>query len=93
MLEASMVAFVVGSFFLNRAQFDLFYHFLAIVIVFGVIARQTMADMLTHPERTSDRGTLTLAREGGFSPQARPSGFERAHAPGGLARRPSFRSR
>jgi O-antigen ligase len=35
MFEASLAAFVVGSAFLNRAHFDLFYHWVAIVIAFG----------------------------------------------------------
>ncbi len=42
MLEASMVAFVVGSTFLNRAHFDLFYHYVAVVLVFTHLARQQM---------------------------------------------------
>jgi probable O-glycosylation ligase (exosortase A-associated) len=40
MFEATMVAFIVGSTFLNRAQFDLFYHLVAIVIAFEVIAER-----------------------------------------------------
>jgi len=40
MFEATMVAFIVGSTFLNRAQFDLFYHVVAIVIAFEVIAER-----------------------------------------------------
>lgn len=43
MFEASMVSFIVGSTFLNRAQFDLFYHFVAIVIAFEVIALREFA--------------------------------------------------
>ena len=35
MFEASLTAFVVGSTFLNRAHFDLFYHFVSLVMVFG----------------------------------------------------------
>ena len=38
MFESSMVAFVVGSTFLSRAQFDLFYHLVAIVMAFEAIA-------------------------------------------------------
>jgi len=34
MFEAALVAFTVGSMFLNRAHFDLYYHFVAIVAGF-----------------------------------------------------------
>ncbi|NOT30349.1 MAG: putative O-glycosylation ligase, exosortase A system-associated, partial [Planctomycetes bacterium] len=49
MFEASLVAFVVGSAFLNRAHFDLFYHWVALVIVFAAIARREMAAELENP--------------------------------------------
>jgi len=91
MLEASMVAFLVGSFFLNRAQFDLFYHFVAIVIVFGVIARRTMADPVTHPVLGTERGTLALERAGGFGPQPRRNGFGPRERPDGFEKQPAFR--
>jgi probable O-glycosylation ligase (exosortase A-associated) len=42
MLEASMAAFVVGSTFLNRAHFDLFYHYVAVILVFTYLARRVM---------------------------------------------------
>ncbi|MDP6954974.1 MAG: putative O-glycosylation ligase, exosortase A system-associated, partial [Planctomycetota bacterium] len=42
MLEASMAAFLVGSTFLNRAHFDLFYHYVAVILVFTVLARRQM---------------------------------------------------
>jgi probable O-glycosylation ligase (exosortase A-associated) len=92
MLEASMVAFVVGSFFLNRAQFDLFYHFVAIVVVFGVIARQTMAEQAQHPQRGAERGGLALIKETGFGQRARRGGFEPVSRPSGFRKQPAFRS-
>lgn len=87
MLEASMLGFVVGSFFLNRAQFDLFYHFVAIVIVFGHVARETMADTQSYPERGSARGGLALAPAGGFGAKVRRDAFEKTPRQSGFGRR------
>ena len=84
MFEASLVAFVVGSLFLNRAHFDLFYHFVAIVIVFGKIARDAMADERAYPLRSTERGALVLTRDPGFGRLPRPTGFAR---PGARAER------
>ncbi len=44
MFEATWVAFVVGSTFLNRAHFDLAYHWIALVVAFEVIAEREMAN-------------------------------------------------
>jgi len=38
MFEASLVGFVVGATFLNRGHFDLFYHIVAIISAFQMIA-------------------------------------------------------
>ncbi len=67
MFEASMLVFVVGSMFLNRAQFDLFYHLVALIAAFGVIARREMADPTRYPERASGRVTLVPRTERGFA--------------------------
>ena len=83
MFEASLVAFVVGSFFLNRAHFDLFYHFVAIIVVFGAIARRAMQDEVAYPLRSGGRGPLVFERTGGFQRRPRKSGFGRA--PGALS--------
>jgi probable O-glycosylation ligase (exosortase A-associated) len=88
MFEASFTAFVVGSFFLNRAQFDLFYHFVAIVTVFGVIARREMEDPTAFTADTrlpGRRGPLVLLRERGLSRPAARGGFDRPPRPGGFA--------
>lgn len=62
MFEASLVAFVIGSTFLNRAHFDLFYHWVAVVLLFGVFAEEEMAADVagaTQPDRGAGRrGTL-----------------------------------
>ena len=73
MFEISIVAFIVGSTFLNRATFDLFYHFVAITVAFGVIARREMGTMRTVPAQAA-RG------EGLFLHPAR--GFERVRERG-----------
>jgi probable O-glycosylation ligase (exosortase A-associated) len=67
MFEASLAAFVVGSAFLNRAHFDLFYHWVALVIAFGVIARREMQAELENPGRSEGtRGELELVARPGF---------------------------
>jgi probable O-glycosylation ligase (exosortase A-associated) len=92
MFEASMLAFVVGSFFLNRAQFDLFYHFVAIIIVFGRVAREAMADPVQYPQRDGERGQLVLARDGGFGTTRHKNGFARAPRKSGFGKRPALGS-
>jgi probable O-glycosylation ligase (exosortase A-associated) len=54
MFEASLASFVVGSTFLNRAHFDLFYHWVAIVIVFAIVARREMDQELVNPGRSEN---------------------------------------
>ncbi len=72
MFEASLAAFVVGSTFLNRAHFDLFYHWVALVIAFETVARKALEDELRYPERTSgERGEIELVRRTGFGARAR----------------------
>lgn len=83
MFEASFVSFVVGSTFLNRAHFDLFYHYVAIVMCFTRIAREEMRQLSAYPRRPDPntlRESLTLARQGSFDRPPRPSGFERQPA-------------
>jgi probable O-glycosylation ligase (exosortase A-associated) len=81
MFEASLVAFMVGSTFLNRAHFDLFYHWVSLVIVFGVVARREMSDEARHPLRVGARGPIESVREVGFGRRPRPSGFGSAPVP------------
>ncbi len=72
MFEASLATFVVGSSFLNRAHFDLFYHWVALILVFGVLARREMLQ---------DVRALRPPRAAGAGRIAR--GFGRRVAPGG----------
>mgnify|MGYP000447856762 CR=1 FL=1 len=58
MLEAGLVAFVIGGTFLNRAHFDLIYHYVAIIMVFGRMAMKEMEDPIAHPLRDGQRGSL-----------------------------------
>ncbi|MBK8178938.1 MAG: putative O-glycosylation ligase, exosortase A system-associated [Planctomycetes bacterium] len=51
MFEATWVAFIVGSTFLNRAHFDLAYHWIALVVAFEHIATQEMANTTAYPKR------------------------------------------
>lgn len=79
MFEASLAAFVVGSIFLNRAHFDLFYHWVALVVAFTIIARRQLSDSTMYPERPVGHGRLQrvprrrLGRAGS-SPRAAASG-------------------
>jgi probable O-glycosylation ligase (exosortase A-associated) len=90
MFEASLTAFVVGSMFLNRAHFDLFYHLVTIVIVFGLLARSAMKDERAYPLRAMGRGVLALQPAIGFGPRPRANGFDRPAASPGFGRRPAF---
>src|SRR5262245_21639110 len=79
MFEASLVAFVVGSAFLNRAHFDLFYHWVAIIIAFGVIATREMQEEHRAPARTQgSRGELEAVAQSGFARRGRVSGYRDA---------------
>jgi hypothetical protein len=69
MLECSMVAFILGAVFLNRAHFDLFYHWVAIIIVFGRIANEEMSNPVLHAVRSdtgSGRGEIQAGGRRGF---------------------------
>jgi hypothetical protein len=76
MFEASLASFMCGSMFLNRAHFDLTYHFVAIVIAFGVIARREMAAEMNKPAQSSRgyRGMLVPVESPGFRRRARRTG-------------------
>ncbi len=52
--EASLVGFCIGSTFLNRAHFDLVYHFFAIILVFQHIALKELKE--GAPVSSSDFG-------------------------------------
>lgn len=81
MFEASLLTFAFGSIFLNRAQFDLFYHWVAIIISFGIIARQYMTDPSLMPkEENVGRGVLRAVPQGGFQRRRLTSGFDRRSA-------------
>ncbi len=82
MFEASLAAFLVGSTFLNRAHFDLFYHWVALVIAFGVIAEREMKSEVVHAVRAGGRGAIVSVRRPGFAPQPRTSGFGAGPLPG-----------
>ncbi len=78
MFEASLATFMVGSMFLNRAHFDLLYHFLAIIMMFGHIATKEMLNTELYPARTAGtRGTLTHWKGGAFDRTHRRSAFDR----------------
>lgn len=68
MFEASLLAFVVGSTFLSRAHFDLFYHFVAMVAAFAAIATREM-DSLTERGPSLMRGAVFRVHS--------PVGFQR----------------
>ncbi|MEX1024324.1 MAG: putative O-glycosylation ligase, exosortase A system-associated [Planctomycetota bacterium] len=52
MFEASLLTFMVGATFLNRAHFDLFYQWVALILVFDRLATKEMLDAEKYPERS-----------------------------------------
>ena len=61
-------AVVVGSAFLNRAHFDLFYHFVAIIMVFGYVSlREMRTEGLLGTRTSGGRSPLHLVPVGGFA--------------------------
>ena len=58
MVGGILAAFVVGCIFLNRAHFDLFYHWVALVVAFTAIARRHLAEPLRYPTRPGGAGKL-----------------------------------
>jgi len=77
MFEASTMTFVLGSLFLNRAHFDLMYHYTAMVLVFGRIARAEM-EQVGKPQALSGQrgGSLIEVSRSGFGRRVRKvSGF------------------
>jgi len=87
MFEASLSGFVVGSVFLNRAQFDLFYHFVAVITVFGVLARKEMEDLTLFTVETRQpgrRSPLELQRSRGLERVPARDGLQRRPRPGGF---------
>lgn len=84
MFEASLLAFVVGSAFLNRAHFDLLYHWVALIMVFGRIAQEEMTNPDLYPVRTGARGEIHNVRKPGFHPRPKRDGFRRKALPGGV---------
>lgn len=83
MFEASLGTFVLGSVFLNRAHFDLLYHWVAIILAFGIIARKHMADPSYSRAEQGGRGRLQPVDPPGFGRRAIRSGF--ANSQGGFA--------
>jgi hypothetical protein len=77
MFEASMVAFVVGSTFLNRAQFDLFYHFVAIILAFERIAMREMDGLSPDEGPRGHGGELKLVEPRSFQRTPSRNGFVR----------------
>ncbi|MCB9916184.1 MAG: putative O-glycosylation ligase, exosortase A system-associated [Planctomycetes bacterium] len=80
MFEASLATFVLGSVFLNRAHFDLFYHWVALILAFTTIARQELANPRAYPRRQGERGPLQPVRRSGFGASGRRGGFRRRPA-------------
>lgn len=74
LFEGSLVAFMVGATFLNRAHFDLFYQWVALIVAFGAIARQEMRDEVKHPVRLGARGAIHRVKPVGFPPVGAGSG-------------------
>ncbi|MHC4892529.1 MAG: putative O-glycosylation ligase, exosortase A system-associated [Planctomycetota bacterium] len=88
MFEASLVAFMIGSTFLNRAHFDLFYHWVAVVLLFGVFAEEQMREDDARggvEEATEGRSELRQVGSSGFDSVPRSIGFRNTDLSGGRA--------
>jgi putative inorganic carbon (hco3(-)) transporter len=81
MFEASLLAFCVGSAFLNRGHFDLLYQMVALVVVFAHLARREMRDETLYPMRSGGRGEIRHVRRHGFAPRASRDGFTKRPLP------------
>ncbi len=77
MFEASLVAFITGATFLNRGHFDLLYHWVALIIVFGYLARKEMRDVNLYPVRVGTRGEIHHVPRRGFQRPPRRSAYGR----------------
>ncbi|MCK6446300.1 MAG: putative O-glycosylation ligase, exosortase A system-associated [Planctomycetes bacterium] len=80
MFEAALCAFVLGSTFLNRFAFDLFYHYVGIIVAFEGIAYREMARLeLRVPTDGGDPLTADIPvreeRKRGFGRLVRKGGF------------------
>ena len=77
MFEVSIIAFIVGSTFLNRATFDLFYSFVALSVSFEVMAREEMAGRQFVARRVRGPGGtgITVGDRRGFDRLPRRGGF------------------
>jgi putative inorganic carbon (HCO3(-)) transporter len=83
MFEASLTTFMLGSVFLNRAHFDLFYHWVAIILAFTTIARRHMDDPTYYPQIETGRGLLYPVTAKGFDRPLARDGFRRRAPAGG----------
>lgn len=82
MFEASLVAFLIGSTFLNRGHFDLLYHFIAVVMIFERVALEEIAEPHKFREKGRTRGELSLAPARGFGVRLPRRGFRTSGAEG-----------
>jgi probable O-glycosylation ligase (exosortase A-associated) len=63
MLEVSLIGFIFGANFLNRAHFDLMYHLVALSLVLAYVARSEIAKLAPAP----------MPARSGFGPLERPA--------------------
>ncbi len=71
--EGALITFLFGSTFLNRAHFDLIYHYFALIISFEVIARREMAKPLSSLESKKRGIGGNLVRRDGQGFRSRPT--------------------
>ena len=74
--EGALLTFMLGSTFLNRAHFDLIYHYFAMVLVFEKVALKEMENPIsaTGQARRGIGGHLSKLEDIGFK---RPTGVSR----------------
>jgi probable O-glycosylation ligase (exosortase A-associated) len=72
MFEASLIGFLVGAVFLNRAHFDFAYHLISIIVAFGYVAEREMASTTKYPLRAGVGVARVHANKGTFGSRSRP---------------------
>lgn len=54
---------MLDNVFLNRAHFDLIYHYVTIILVFGRVARQEMSNEVAYPARATGTRSPLVTNE------------------------------
>lgn len=81
MFEASLLTFTVGSTFLSRAHFDLFYHYVAMIVAFQAIATREMDSLYERGPSVMRGASFYVDSPRGFQRPPPRRGFRDGLAP------------